>query len=151
MYHQALAFLGGKPGVFEEVAATWFEFLKNKFAATPAELGRDPLEQLPEPDPNDHITRKEFDAAVKKLKSNKATGPDGIPAEAIKFCPEIQEELFHFLNFIWTHERLPANLARAEFKMLFKGKGSPDDPSKYRCLGLLNHAYKLLAHIIRPS
>ena len=132
----------------EEVAETWFKFLKKKFAATPAELDRDPLEPLPESDPSDLITRKEFDAAVKRLKSNKATGPDGIPAEAIKFCPEIQEELFHLLNFIWTHECLPANLARAEFKMLFKGKGSPDDPSKYRCIGLLNHAYKLLAHII---
>ena len=32
--------------------------------------------------------------------------------------------------------------------MLFKGKGSPDDPAKYRCIGLLNHSYKLLAHIL---
>ena len=132
----------------EEVAATWYEFLKEKFAATPEERSRAPLEPLPDPDPSDHITRKEFDAAVKRLKSNKATGPDGIPAEAIKYCPAIQDELFQFLNFIWTHESVPVNLAQAEFKMLFKGKGSPDDPSKYRCIGLLNHAYKLLAHII---
>ena len=132
----------------EEVAKTWYTFLKDKFAATPEEKARDPLEPLPKSDPDDQITRKEFNAAVKRLKTNKATGPDGIPAEAIKFCPAIKEEMFHFLNFIWKHERVPANLARAEFKMLFKGKGSPDDPSKYRCIGLLNHAYKLLAHVI---
>ena len=132
----------------EEVASTWYKFLKTKFAATPEELKRDPMEPLPEPDPTDCITRKEFDEAVKRLKCNKATGPDGVPAEAIKYCPAIQEELFQFLNYIWTHESLPVNLAQAEFKMLFKGKGSPDDPAKYRCIGLLNHAYKLLANIL---
>ena len=115
---------------------------------TPEERDRAPLEPLPDPDLKDLITRKEFNEAVKRLKTNKVTGPDGIPAEAIKYCPAIKEELFHFLNFIWVHERLPTNLVQAEFKMLFKGKGSPDDPTKYRCIGLLNHAYKLLAHII---
>ena len=106
------------------------------------------MDPLPKSNPDDHITRKEFNEAVKRLKTNKATGPDGIPAEAIKFCPAVKEEIFHFLNYIWSQERLPINLAQAEFKMLFKGKGSHDDPSKYRCIGLLNHSYKLLAHII---
>ena len=32
--------------------------------------------------------------------------------------------------------------------MLFKQKGSADDPSKYRCIGLLNHAYKTLTHCL---
>ena len=32
--------------------------------------------------------------------------------------------------------------------MLYKNKGSPNDPSKYRCIALLNHAYKILARIM---
>ena len=32
--------------------------------------------------------------------------------------------------------------------MLFKGKGSHNDPSKYRCIALLNHAYKVLSYIL---
>ena len=36
----------------------------------------------------------------------------------------------------------------AIFTMIYKNKCSPDDPSKYRCIGLLNHAYKVLSIII---
>ena len=32
--------------------------------------------------------------------------------------------------------------------MLYKNKGSPNNPSKYRCIGLLNHEYKVLSCII---
>ena len=35
--------------------------------------------------------------------------------------------------------------ARVSFRMLYKHKGSPDDPTKYRCIGLLNHSYKVLS------
>ena len=32
--------------------------------------------------------------------------------------------------------------------MLYKNKGSREDPSKYRCIALLNHAYKVLSIIL---
>ena len=32
--------------------------------------------------------------------------------------------------------------------MLYKQKGSPNDPSKYRCIGLLGHAYKALSYCL---
>ena len=32
--------------------------------------------------------------------------------------------------------------------MLFKNKGSSNDPSKYRCIGLLSHAYKVLSQCL---
>lgn len=43
---------------------------------------------------------------------------------------------------------MPVNLAVAKFVMLFKQKGSANNPKKYRCIGLLNHEYKLLSCII---
>ena len=49
---------------------------------------------------------------------------------------------------MWDKEAIPENLGVANFVMLYKNKGSSDDPTKYRCIGLLNHGYKILAHII---
>ena len=43
---------------------------------------------------------------------------------------------------------VPTNFATAKFRMLFKGKESSNDPSKYRCIALLNHAYKVLSLIL---
>ena len=43
---------------------------------------------------------------------------------------------------------MPANLAVGVFVMIFKGKGSSDDCSNYRCIGLLNHAYKIMTVIL---
>ena len=46
------------------------------------------------------------------------------------------------------HEYVPPELVRAAFIMLYKNKGSPDDPSKYRCIGLLPHVYKILSPVM---
>ena len=42
--------------------------------------------------PEDNLNWAEFNAAVNRLKLNKATGPDGIPAEVYKFCPAIKAD-----------------------------------------------------------
>ena len=49
---------------------------------------------------------------------------------------------------MWDNEVVPANLVSANFRMLFKLKGSKEDPSRYRCIALLNHAYKVLSIIL---
>ena len=41
-------------------------------------------------------------------------------------------------------EEMPTKLGVAIFKILFKRKGSPDDPTN-RCIGLLNSSYKVLS------
>ena len=43
---------------------------------------------------------------------------------------------------------MPEALGVAVFKMLYKHKGSSEDPSKYRCIGLLNAAYKVLSAVM---
>ena len=65
-----------------------------------------------------------------------------------KKCPKLKEELFQFIKYVWDKEAIPENLGVANFVMLYKNKGSSDDPTKYRCIGLLNHGYKILAQII---
>ena len=130
----------------KEVANAWGNFLKEKFSTTHAETQRPDLPPLPKV--HDPITRKEFNTAVKQLKTGKALGPDGVPATVYKFCPKINNELFHLLRYMWEEEVVPTSMATAKFKMLFKHKGSSDDPSKYRCIALLNHAYKILSYIL---
>ena len=74
-----------------------------------------------------------------RMPNRKAVGPDGIPAEAFKYCDQVRDKLFEIIEHIWNNEKLPDEFACANFVMLFKHKGSSDDPSKYRCIGLLNH------------
>ena len=86
--------------------------------------------------------------AIKRLKIGKSPGPDGVATIVYKRCPLIRDELFRLLNFMWDEEVVPVSLATANFKMMYKHKGSSNDPSKYRCIALLNHAYKVLSYII---
>ena len=43
---------------------------------------------------------------------------------------------------------MPENLAVCIFVMIFKRKGSHNDCSKYRAIGLLNHAYKVMSVVL---
>ena len=82
------------------------------------------------------------------LPNNKAVGPDGVSAEAFKYCPAARDVLFEIILHIWAAEDLPASFTTTNFVILFKGKDSSNNPAKYRCIGLLNHAYKVLSHIL---
>ena len=49
---------------------------------------------------------------------------------------------------IWLTEAVPEKFGNAIFTMLFKNKGSSNDPTKYGCIGLLSHAYKTLSQCL---
>ena len=96
--------------------------------------------------PADLLTRVEFESAVRKMSINKAVGPDGVPAEAFKYSTKARGILFLIIQQIWEQEELTESNPQL---MLFKNKGgqSPNDPTKYRCIGLLNHVFKVLSLI----
>ena len=79
------------------------------------------------------------------MKKGKATGPDGIPAEVWQQSKVAQQTLFLFLRRVWREECVPDELVLCVFVLIFKRKGSRDDCSKYRAIGLLNHSYKILS------
>ena len=56
--------------------------------------------------------------------------------------------LYKFLEKIWSKEKVPPNLVVCVFVMIYKNKGSPDDFTKYRAIGLLNHAYKIMSVVL---
>ena len=103
---------------------------------------------LPERSANNILTVTEVLKAVKSLKNHKAVGADGIPVEVYKSSPAAFNLLYKLLARIWTEEIMPKDMGVAIFKMLYKRKGSPNDPTKYRCIGLLNSAYKVLSAVM---
>ena len=82
------------------------------------------------------------------MADNKACGPDQIPADLYKRSSTCRRLLKLLLQKIWRDEEVPVQFAQATFVMLYKNKGSKDDPSKYRCIGLLTHAYKTLSQCL---
>ena len=132
-----------------ELAAVWADFLQRKFESTDdAESNRPPMADIPtERYAEDDLQRDEFDVAVSTIPDRKAVGPDGVPAEAFKYSKAAKDALFDIMKRIWDEEKVPVTFAKANFKMIFK-KSNSDDPRKYRCLGMLNHCYKVLSRII---
>ena len=132
----------------EELANVWKNFLAQKFSASCLERQRAEFELLPENDGLGGLTRQEFDKAVDRMKPNKATGKDGVPAEVWQNSKTARDVLFCFLKKIWRKEYVPPELAVCVFVLIFKKKGSSEDLTKYRAIGLLNHAYKILSVIL---
>eukprot|EP01048_Picozoa_sp_COSAG05_P015212 COSAG05_NODE_1808_length_4041_cov_7733.319127_5_plen_178_part_00 len=82
------------------------------------------------------------------LRKAKACGADGVPAEAFQEDGPLRAELFRLVGRIWREETVPESMVAGLFVMLYKGKGKTDDRTKYRCICLLNHAYKLLSAVL---
>ena len=138
---------GGRISSPEELAQAWKKFSEQKFSETVLERLEREFNALPSNDGAGKLERKEFEEAIRHMKNGKAPGADGIPVEVFKNSAVAKDLLFKFLKKVWDKENVPAELAVGVFVMLYK-KGSPDDFSNYRCICLLNHAYKILSAIL---
>ena len=81
------------------------------------------------------------------MKSNKATGPDMIPAEQFKASEPAVTELHQVLQTIWREEDIPQDFVLADMMLLYKKK-CRNNRANYRCLGLLNHSNKIFAMVL---
>ncbi len=67
------------------------------------------------------------------MRSGKATGKDGIPAELYKELGEEAFQEFHaILTSIWVEEDMPSQLHDATIVALYKNKGTRADCGIYR-------------------
>ena len=91
--------------------------------------------------------------AIMKLKCNKANGPDGIPAEAIKYGGRLLSvHLTLLFNMLSAHCYLPADLMKTTVVPLLKNKtGDICDINNYRAIALSNCTSKLLESVILHS
>ena len=70
------------------------------------------------------LTLHEVRAAIQAMKSNKALGPNGIPAEIWKSSEALAEQLHKLLAHIWEKEDVPQQFKDANVVTISKGKGS---------------------------
>ena len=87
--------------------------------------------------------------ALSKLKSKKASGPDGIPNEALKLgAKEISPPLRKAFNLLLlTGESIPA-WAEGIMYLIYKGKGDITDLNNYRGITVNNSISKLFASLL---
>lgn len=96
------------------------------------------------------FTEDELKAAAKSLKSNKAPGPDGVPAEVLKvIAAERPSILLKMYNNCLKEGCFPARWKTQKLTLISKGKGDPTQPSAYRPLCMLDSAGKLFEKLIK--
>ena len=130
------------------VAQAWEEFLTDKFAATDSEVNRPEMETLPPTQGTDQLEVEEIMQGMQRMNNGKARGPDDIPVIVYKQSEICKDLLVNLLQKVWDTEEVSIKFAHATFVMLYKHKGSKNDPTKYRCIGLLNHCYKILTQCL---
>ncbi|XP_011147562.2 uncharacterized protein LOC105188039 [Harpegnathos saltator] len=95
------------------------------------------------------VTEEEVAGAIKKVKSRKAPGPDGIPGRVLTLASGFMNQRFADLfSQALRKGRLPPVWGRANVVLLRK-EGKPEDsPSAYRPICLLDEAGKLFERVI---
>ena len=73
---------------------------------------------------------------------------DVIPVEAYQTSPSAKRDLFDLVRQLWADEQVPEAMVMSELIPIYKYKGSRDDFTKYRMIGLIPHAGKLLSKVL---
>ena len=93
-------------------------------------------------------TKEEICRAINHLKNGKATGPDGIPAEALKADVETSVEMLHPLFIkIWEEDQVPTEWKEGYLIKLPK-KGDLSSWSNYRGITLLSIPGKVFNRVL---
>ena len=119
-------------------------------------LNRPPPQNPPDIAPAEEVlqincerpSKAEIEKAIQHMKRGKASGPDKIPAEAIKADIETSTEILHDLfGKIWEQEEIPTEWKEGYLVKLPK-KGDMQECKNYRGIMLLSVPGKVLNRII---
>ncbi|PNF13826.1 hypothetical protein B7P43_G12433 [Cryptotermes secundus] len=95
------------------------------------------------------ISHAEVLKAIKRTQNKKAAGPDGIYYEHIKEAKDIiAKPLTGLYNRCLETGSIPQIWRKSLMKVLYKGKGDPEDPNNYRGVALENTMFKILTKIL---
>ena len=107
-------------------------------------MGEELLKEIQPLDPRDRekleipLCEGELLATLKKMKPQSAPGPDGL---TVGFWLHHREYLLPILarvgEAIGKTQRLPNSMRAGLIRLIYKGKGDPADPDKYRPIALL--------------
>ena len=91
----------------------------------------------------------ELEDIVKRLKKNKASGPDEVPMEFFKWLDESNlGRVLELLNFWWENNIFPEDKLKAYVASIYK-KGDPKQQGNYRPISLLSSIYKIYAAMLQ--
>ena len=137
-----------KPKILGRWAEHYEELLNRSNPTDPTLL--DDLPDLPTSWELDDVpTRQEVSQAVSSLKNSKAAGPDGIPAEILKYGGNIITDCLHnIINQIWKSGCCPQQWKDADIVNIYKKKGDRAICGNSRGISLLATAGKVLSRIM---
>ncbi|KMQ83553.1 reverse transcriptase [Lasius niger] len=96
-----------------------------------------------------HVSRGELRDVVRRIKSGKAPGPDGVSGKAWSLAHrELHEELRDVYTICLREGKFPPAWKRANIVLLPKEGKARDQPSAYRSICLLDEAGKIFERII---
>ncbi|XP_076066157.1 uncharacterized protein LOC143039796 [Oratosquilla oratoria] len=127
---------------------THFENLLNDQANTPSDLLR-----ITPQDPVHHWMSlldsiQDFNRALKRMKPNKAPGPDNIPLELLTHGgPELKNRLMLLILKIWEMTPPPSDFRDANIITIFR-KGDRENCNNYHGILLLSITSKIFAHFL---
>ena len=92
---------------------------------------------------------EELKSALRKLKSKKAPGSDGIHNDMLKHLgPSAQLFLLQIINQSWTQGKVPTQWKEAEIIPILKGGKPKEDPHSYRPISLVSCTGKVMERMI---
>ena len=92
---------------------------------------------------------EEINAAAQALHSSKAAGPDGVPAELLKYGGEAVLGCLHSLCIgIWRYGCVPQQWKDCMIVNIYKKKGDAANCNNSRGISLLSTAGKVLARVL---
>ena len=110
------------------------------------------VDALPDvPALDDPITEEEILEALRKIKSGRAPGRDGITGGVLKTFlafNSILKFFVRFFNLVLESGVFPSGWSNALIFTLYKGSGNRNDPDKYRGIALLSHIGKLFSRVL---
>ena len=86
---------------------------------------------------------------LKRLKRNKAAGPDDIPIELFQFLDDgNRKRVLNLINHWWNRSVFPEDKLTAYIASIYK-KGDPKKQENYRPISLLCSVYKIYAALLQ--
>lgn len=146
-YRLVMQNLKSTPLTFQLAEQRKIKIINALFPTRQDSLTKENLEEAPM-----EFSIKELNEASAKLKTGKAPGPDGIPAEMVKelvqCCPV---PLLRSINTILKKQKIPNHLKKARLFLLLKPDKPLDLDNSFRPLCLINSMGKLVEHLIKTG
>lgn len=138
----------------DKIKERWREYFQNLLNPTPIANEDQQAEAFVIPQDNISIeppTLDEVREAVKRQKSNKSPGIDGIAAELLKEGgPQLLATLHQLICSIWEEEVIPDDWKKAIICPIYK-KGDKLTCKNYRGISLLSTSYKTFTILVKQK